>query len=61
MNITIYLNNGMQFDAIVEGYKGAEFAEKMNNPQLQVITIGDIVLNKHAVMMVVPSVIVAGK
>lgn len=59
MNITIYLNNGMEFKASVEGYNAAEFSTKLNNPQLQVITIGDIVVNKHAVMMVVPSDVVA--
>lgn len=55
MDITIYLNNGMQFNATVEGFNGAEFAEKMNNPQLNVLSIGDVVINKHAVMMIVPS------
>lgn len=58
MGITIYLNNGMQFSATVEGYEATDFATKMNNPQLAVISIGNIVLNKHAVMMVIPSDIV---
>ncbi|QJT71652.1 hypothetical protein [Psychrobacillus phage Spoks] len=58
MKITIYLNNGMQFSADVEGYDAAEFSNKMNNPQLTMISIGDIVLNKHAVMMVIPTEIV---
>lgn len=58
MNITVYLNNGMQFNASVEGYDAADFSTKMNNPQLTVISIGNIVLNKHAVMMVIPTDIV---
>lgn len=58
MNITIYLNNGMQFKATVEGYDAADFATKMNNPQLVVISIGNIVLNKNAVMMIVPTDVV---
>ena len=58
MNITIYLNNGMQFNASVEGYDAAEFSTKMNNPQITVMSIGDIVLSKHAVMMIVPTEVV---
>lgn len=58
MKITIYLNNGMQFTADVEGYDAADFSNKMNNPQMVTISIGNIVVNKHAVMMVVPSEVV---
>lgn len=55
MNITIYLNNGMQFNATVEGYDAAEFSVQLNNQQITMVSIGDIVLNKHAVMMIVPT------
>lgn len=54
-NLTIYLNNGMQFTAEVEGYDATEFAVGLNNPQITVVSIGDIVLNRHAILMVVPT------
>lgn len=55
MNLTIYLNNGLQFNATVEGYNAVEFTQAQNNPQTTFVSIGDIVLNKHAVMMILPS------
>lgn len=55
MNITIYLNNSMQFNALVEGYVASDFSAQLNNPQITMVSIGDIVLNKHAVMMIVPT------
>jgi sRNA-binding regulator protein Hfq len=55
MNITIYLNNSMQFNATVEGYNAADFSAQLNNPQITMVSIGNIVLNKHAVMMIVPT------
>ena len=58
MKITIYLNNGLQFNATAEGYDATDFSTKINNPQLTVIPIGDMVLNKHAVMMIVPTEVV---
>ena len=55
MNITIYLNNGMKFDANVEGYDAVDFSNKMNNPQLVTVSIGDIVVSKHAILLVIPT------
>ena len=61
MKITIYLNNNMQFTADVEEYNAAEFTAKMNSPQLVMINIGDIVINKNNIMMVIPSDILPNK
>lgn len=58
MNLTIYLTNQMQFNVTVDNYDATDFAIKMNNPQLTVISLGDVVLNKHAVMMIVPTEVV---
>lgn len=55
MNLTIYLNNGLQFNAVIENFNAADFAQAQNNPQIAFVSIGDIVLNKHAVMMILPS------
>lgn len=58
MNITIYLNNGMKFNATVEGYDASDFSTQLNSQQITMVSIGNIVLNKHAVMMIVPSDVV---
>lgn len=54
MKIEIHLNTGMKFTAHVEGYKGTEFAKVLNNPQITHVSIGDLVLSKHALLMIVP-------
>lgn len=61
MKITIFLNNGLQFNATVEGYNPSEFTTSMNNPQVTMISIGDMILNKNAVMMIIPTEIVPTK
>lgn len=45
----------MQFNATVEGYDAGDFSTQLNNPQITMVSIGNIVLNKHAVMMIVPT------
>lgn len=61
MKITIFLNNGLQFNATVETYHPSEFTTSMNNPQVTMISIGDMILNKNAVMMIIPTEIVPTK
>lgn len=55
MKIEIHLNNGFKFTATVEGYEGALFAQQLNNPQISHVNIGDLVLSKHAVLIVMPA------
>lgn len=55
MDITIYLNNGMHFNATVLNFNASEFTASLNNPQVTMVSIGDVILNKHAVMMIVPT------
>lgn len=54
MKIEIHLTNGMKFTATVEGYSGEEFTKALNNPQVNHVNIGDLVLSKHAVTLVMP-------
>lgn len=54
MAIEIHLNNGMVFTANVMGYNGTEFTKQLNNPQVNHVNIGDLVLSKHAVVLVMP-------
>lgn len=56
MDIEIHLTNGMKFTAsTVEGYTGKSFTEQLNNPQIQYINIGDLVLNRNAILIIMPA------
>ena len=55
MDITIFLGNGQSFNASDTDYNAAGFAKSLNNPQILMVNIGDIVINKHAVQMIVPT------
>lgn len=54
MKIEIHLNNGMKFTATVEGYSGDEFTKALNDRDVSHVNIGDLVLNKHTVLLVMP-------
>lgn len=54
MKIEIHLNNGMKFTADVEGYNGEGFTKALNSERISHVNIGDLVLNKHSVLMVLP-------
>lgn len=54
MQIEIHLNNGMKFTAEVSDYSGSEFTKALNNPQITFVNIGDLTLNKHTVLLVMP-------
>lgn len=58
MEIEIHLNNGMKFTADVEGYRGDLFTKSLNNPQASHVNIGDVVLSKHSILLVMPKVTV---
>lgn len=54
MNIEIHLNNGMKFTANVTGYNGEDFTKSLNNPQISHVNIGDLVLSKHSILIILP-------
>lgn len=54
MEIEIHLNNGMKFTANVEGYSGDSFTKALNSPQTNHVNIGDLVLSKHSILLVLP-------
>lgn len=59
MNLEIYLNNGMKFTASnVTGFTGKDFTTDLNNTAIQYINVGDLILNRNAIMMIVPSEVV---
>lgn len=55
MQIKIYLNNGITFTADAAEYNGGKFAEAINNRETQVVSIGDLVISKHAILLVAPA------
>lgn len=61
MQIKIYLNNGITFTADAAEYNGASFAQAINDRDSQVVSIGDLVISKHAILLVAPADVVDGK
>lgn len=53
-NVMIYLTNGITIKTYVEDFNAEDVSASGNNPLLNVIAIGNIVINKHNVMLVVP-------
>ncbi|GKV67292.1 MULTISPECIES: hypothetical protein [unclassified Sporosarcina] len=58
MEIKIYLNNGLTFSANAPEFDGTKFAQGINDPQMQVASFGDIVINKHAILLIAPADVV---
>lgn len=55
MEISIYLNNGMHYNVMIPTYNAEELSNTINQPGVNVITIGDIVLSKHVIIATVPT------
>ncbi len=51
----------MKFTAEVEGYTGSEFTKALNDQKVTHVNIGDLVLNKHTVLLVMPVQDVVGE
>ncbi|GKV64669.1 MULTISPECIES: hypothetical protein [unclassified Sporosarcina] len=58
MQIKIYLNNGITFTANAAEYNGAAFAKAINDREAQVVAVGDLVISKHAILLVAPADVV---
>jgi hypothetical protein len=52
--IQISLHDGMVLTADVENYDATEIASKMNDPKLLAIQVGEAVVNKNIVKLIVP-------
>lgn len=59
MNITVRLNDGRQFEMTDASYSALTIEEKMNNPEIAGIAIGDSVFAKYALSYVVPTAIIS--
>lgn len=53
--IQISLNDGQVITANVESYNATELSTKLNDPKLLMVTVGDIIINKNVVKMIMPA------
>lgn len=54
MKVTITLNGGKEFNIEAPNYDASELAKSMNDAQVTMISIGNVVLGKHSIMMIAP-------
>lgn len=52
--VEIHLNNGLKVNAELTGFNGSDFTKDLNNPNLTHINVGDVVINKHAILLMLP-------
>ncbi|MFD2681226.1 hypothetical protein [Bacillus seohaeanensis] len=52
--IQISLHDGSTINAELSAYNAAELANKMNDPKLLMIVVGDAIINKNIVRLVTP-------
>jgi len=53
--ITIYLHNSNTFSADIPNYDAAALAQSLNDPKLLMISVGDVVVNKNTVQLILPT------
>lgn len=56
METAIFLSNGMQFNLTTPSYSAEEFAKNLNNNNIQMLTVGNVSINKTAISYVAPKV-----
>lgn len=56
MKVEIHLNNGEVLVEDVAIYEKAKLLETLNNPSVVHISIGEMIVNKHSVLLVRPEV-----
>ena len=54
MKVTITLNGGKEFIIEAPNYDASALAKSMNDAQVTMISIGNVVLGKHSIMMIAP-------
>lgn len=54
MNLVVYLNNGKEHIVTVTQYDKEKINEDLNNQQLTTVIIGDMIFNRHSIIMVAP-------
>lgn len=56
MNIRILLNTGEDITGTVETFDALELAKQLNNMQIMFITIGNFIVHKQSIRMIIPVV-----
>ena len=54
MTIKIVLNTGEEIIGEVGSYDALDLAKQLNNNQIMFITIGDYILHKQSIKMIIP-------
>jgi hypothetical protein len=54
MMVQIFLHDGTSISAEIADYNAAALAEKMNDPKLLMIAVGNVVVNKQAIKLIAP-------
>lgn len=54
-NIEIYLNNGKVINASMENYQSGSLAQSLNDQRILFITIGDAIVNRNMIQLILPA------
>ncbi|SFA45035.1 hypothetical protein SAMN05192569_10692 [Parageobacillus thermantarcticus] len=54
MTVQIFLHDGMSFTADIADYNAADLAQKMNDPKIMMIAVGNVIVNKQAIKLIAP-------
>jgi hypothetical protein len=54
MTVQIILHDNTTITAEMASYDAAALAEKMNDPKLLMIAVGNVIVNKQAVKLITP-------
>ena len=60
MKITIYLNNGKEIKVEDSKYNAETFASLLNEQTTMMIALGNAVINKHTITLVMPTEVIEG-
>ena len=55
MKVQIILHDNTMITAEIANYDAAVLAEKINDPKLLMIAVGDVVINKQSVKLIAPA------
>lgn len=50
----VKMNDGVLRDVTIEGYSAVELADELNNPDKNMIAIGDVVVQRYSVVRITP-------
>jgi hypothetical protein len=54
MTIQIILHDGTNVTAEMSNYNAVELADKLNDPKIMMIVVGNVIVNKQAIKLIAP-------